>query len=274
VTRAAILGTGLIGSSVGLGLRRAGWRVVGWDPSPEAARLAASRGALDELAPDRQAALLAGELVLLAAPPAAVVSTLAELRTEALVTDVAGVKRAVVAAGAHLPRFVGGHPMAGRDSSGPGEASPILFREAAWVLVTDGAAEEDLAAVEAMVATLGAHPVRMTAEEHDEAVALISQLPQVLAASLVRQAADHRPALELAAGSFADLTRVASSEPGWWTEALVANRDLLAPVLRSFAGQLTGWAEHLEGDGARWVHEALQEARRLRSVGAACGGSP
>jgi prephenate dehydrogenase len=266
VTRAAILGTGLIGSSVGLGLRRAGWRVVGWDPSPEAARLAASRGAVDELALDRPAALLAAELVLLAGPPAAVVSTLAELRTEALVTDVAGIKRPVVAAGAHLPRFVGGHPMAGRESSGPGAASSTFFRGAAWVLVTDGAAEEDLEAVEALVDDLGARPVRMTAEEHDEAVALISQLPQVLAAALLRRAADHRRAMELAAGSFADLTRVASSEPGWWTEALVANRDLLAPELRTFAEQLRTWAEYLEGNRARWVHGALEEARSLREA--------
>ncbi|MGH8937154.1 MAG: prephenate dehydrogenase [Acidimicrobiia bacterium] len=266
MTRAAILGTGLIGSSVGLGLREAGWRVVGWDPRPEAARLAESRGAIDELAPDRHAALLAAELVLLAAPPAAVIATLAELRTEALVTDVAGVKRPVVAAGAHLPRFVGGHPMAGRESSGPGEASPSLFRGAAWVLVTDGAAEEDLLAVEAMVAALGAHTVRMTADEHDGAVALISQLPQVLAAALLRRAADQRRALELAGGSFADLTRVASSDPSWWTEALVANRDLLAPELRSFAQQLGAWAEAIEEGRAGWVREALVEARGLRGA--------
>jgi prephenate dehydrogenase len=72
--------------------------------------------------------------------------------------------------------------------------------------------------------------------------------------------------MELAAGSFADLTRVASSEPGWWTEALVANRDLLAPELRTFAEQLRTWAEYLEGNRARWVHGALEEARSLREA--------
>jgi prephenate dehydrogenase len=124
--------------------------------------------------------------------------------------------------------------MAGRETSGPAAASSALFRGAAWVICRQGAVAEDVRTVEHLITSLGARPVAMTPAEHDEAVAMVSHLPQLLAAALVTEASDHTSALDLAAGSFRDLTRVAASDPGAWAELLRAN----APALRSVVAEL------------------------------------
>ncbi len=261
---AAVVGTGLIGASAGMALRDAGWRVVGWDVDPSMAQRAVARGALDEVASSRDGAVSSADLVVLAAPPAGVVAALSELATDALVTDVAGIKAPVVAAAGHLPHFVGGHPMAGRELSGPEAASGALFRGAAWVLATDGAAFGDLDRVEAIVTGFGARPLRMAAAAHDAAVAAISHLPQVLAAALLREAASSPEALELASGSFRDLTRVASSDPDAWAPLLVANAETAATV-RRFAGRLAAWADAVEGGDVGTLRAALAAARAARA---------
>ena len=262
---AAILGTGLIGASVGMGLRRQGWHVTGWDPEGAVLERAVLGGAADVAAGAPDEALEGGaDLVVLAGPPDGIVATLRELDTDALVTDVAGVKGPVVGAGAHLPHFVAGHPMAGRETSGPEAASAALFRGAAWVLATDGAADDDLASMSRIVGSLGARPIRMTASEHDAAVAVVSHLPQVLAAALVREAVESHSALDLAAGSFRDLTRVAASNPASWREVLVANGDVVAAAIRRFGGRLEAWAQAMERGDASGLGEALAAARDTR----------
>jgi prephenate dehydrogenase len=264
VQKAAVLGTGLIGTSVGAALRSAGWEVAGWDPDPTAAIAAREMNGFDRIHPARADALDGRELIVLAGPPSAVVDDLAGMTTDALVTDVAGVKLPVVRAAAHLPHFVGGHPMAGREHAGPAAASPALFRGASWIITTDGAHEYDLARVTAVVEELGAVPVRMTAAEHDAAVAAVSHLPQVIASLLV-QVADRDPhALDLAAGSFRDLTRVALSEPGWWAELLVANRDQLRPILRSMTEALTGLDDLLAVGAVEELSAGMGKARSVR----------
>ena len=263
--KAAILGTGLIGTSVGLGLRAAGWETAGWDPDPEALSEAGRMGAVD-VATDPDRARAGADVVVLAAPPPSVVAVLSSLHTDALVTDVAGVKGPVVKAAAHLAHFVGGHPMAGREVSGPEAATPALFRGATWVLVTDGAAPFDLERAEDLVGLLGARPLRMTAEEHDDAVATISHLPQVLAASLVREAADHPAALGLAAGSFRDLTRVAASDPSLWADLLVANRRFVAAALESYRSRLARWGEAVAAGDTGALAGALTAAATTRAA--------
>ncbi len=264
---AAILGTGLIGGSVGLGLVAAGWEVSGWDPRPEHLAAAAERGAVHHRA-ESEAALLAmpADLAVLAGPAAAIASTLPRLQTDSLVTDVAGVKAPIAAAGRHLPHFVPGHPMAGREVSGPGAASATLFQGAAWVLVSDHAAPGDLDRMADVVATLGARPLVMTAADHDAAAATVSHLPQVLAAALLRSAAESGGALELASGSFRDLTRVAASDPQSWAELLVGNRSQVAERLRRFAARLDSWAAAVEAADVAALTEALASARDTRAA--------
>ncbi len=259
---AAVAGTGLIGASMGLALRRSGWRVQGWDPDPHVLAGALEVGALDATAVSLDAAIDGVELIVLAGPPRAVIATLGDLATGALVIDVAGVKEPICRAATPVPRFVGTHPMAGREQSGPGAASGSLFRGASWVIVEDGAAPADIAEVERLVVSFGANPVRMSAADHDLAIAIVSHLPQVLAATLLGEADRHDEALPLAAGSFRDLTRVALSDPGLWTELLDENRAAVVSELRSFAERLNAVASDVESGTS--VEPFLTEARDLR----------
>ena len=262
--RAAISGTGLLGASIGLGLTREGWTVQGWDPSQavldaalELGAIAAKAASFDELA------VSDAELIILAGPPAAVVDQVTGLETDALVIDVAGVKQAVVAA-ARPRHFVGTHPMAGREVTGPQGASPSLFRGATWVVVEDGAAATDLAEVEEILRALGAEPIRMTATEHDAAVAMISHLPQVLAAALANEAADRTRVLDLAAGSFRDLTRVAASDPTLWVDLLDKNATEVNAAIADLQDRLGNVAAALAGGNKEAIREFLGRGQSVR----------
>lgn len=260
----AISGTGLIGASIGLGLARHGWEVSGWDPNPEVLDEAATAGALHKtVASFDELAGLDVDLVVLAGPPRAIIDQAARVTTDALVLDVAGVKSAVIAA-ARPRRFVGTHPMAGREVRGPAGASPSLFRGATWVVVSDGATSSDLARTEAILESLGARPVRMTAAEHDGAVAMISHLPQVLAAALVNEAADRTRALDLAAGSFRDLTRVAASDPGLWAELLGSNNVEVVATIEDFRERLLRITDALQRRDETTIREFLERGQQIR----------
>ena len=264
---ASVVGTGLIGASIGIGLSVAGWEVCGWDTNPEHLAQAASVGAVSKQAGTLEEAVEGAELVILASPPGATISMLTELRTDALVTDVAGIKQPVVEAATGLARFVGGHPMAGREVSGPLGASGGLFRGATWVITTDHACPGDIRAVSEVARTLEALPVEMTAERHDRIVALVSHLPMVLAASLVDRLSREDAAAEaLVAGGFRDLTRIALSNSDWWADLLVSNRVSLSSVLREMSAGLEDWARRLDGLEDQWVGEILDSARRARTA--------
>ncbi len=259
--KAGVVGTGLIGTSIALGLTDLGWEVVGWDPDPAALEGAAKRGAVAQSAASAEEAIEEVDLIVLAGPPAAIVDHLGRLQTSALVTDVAGVKRPVVDAGAHLDRFVGGHPMAGREHTGPDAASAGLFRGSAWVLCDDGARAVDIEEISDVVSSLGARPVVMSAEGHDRAVAVISHLPQLLAAALIESLEGEPEAADLASGSFRDLTRVALSEPGWSSEVLLENRTEVESALGEMVRSLDGWSADLSGGDAGSVLRRLERAR-------------
>jgi prephenate dehydrogenase len=263
--RAALLGTGLIGASIGIALREAGWDVTGWDPDPGALSRAGSIGAFDRRGADTASTVQDADLVVLAGPVSAIVEAVGTLETTALVIDVAGVKAPVIAA-SHLPRFVGSHPMAGRETSGPEGASGSMFRGATWVVTEDGADEDDLVEVERIVRSLGADPLRMSATEHDSSVALASHVPHVTAAALVRAVADDPRALDLAAGGFRDLTRVALSETGWWSDVLTANGAAVSTALRELAGSLASMADLIDRRDGVSVGRRLAESRRIRAA--------
>lgn len=240
---ATIVGTGLLGASVGLALRSQGWSVSGWDPDPEALEQAVGRGAIES--PLTGAHAVESDLVVLAAPPEAVIETLRSMNTESLVTDIAGVKVPVVTAADHLSRFVGGHPMAGGETSGPSLAASSLFHGATWVLTSDGANEADLTTMSEIVTSFGANPIVMTAAEHDAAVARVSHLPHLLAAALTQLAASDPASLGLAGGGFRDLTRIAAGDSKWWAEVLEANADQVGASIDELQQALTTWKESL-----------------------------
>jgi len=262
----ALIGTGLIGASIGLGLSEHGLVVTGWDPSKDALNVARERGAINRMAISLKAAVEGADLVVLAAPPASVIELLGRIETDALVFDVAAVKASVAQAAAHLSRFVGTHPMAGREHAGPSHASVGLFRGAAWVVVPGDAAEEDVLVVEEIIGWFGAIATRLTAKEHDDAVAAVSHLPQVIAASMVEHAANHGDRLRLAAGSFRDLTRVALSDPELWVDILTHNSESVAAQLEELARALTVTARSIEQGDDDAIRDLLGDAQAKRRL--------
>ena len=237
-----VVGTGLLGASVGLGLSASGTRVLLADVSPTALALARDLGA-GVPDPGREPV----GLVVVATPPDVTATVVAEelkAHPDAVVTDVASVKEGVLAAlraaGADLRQYVGGHPMAGRERSGAVAARGDLFLGRPWVLspLPDG----DPAAtstVRRLALALGAAPVVMPADEHDQAVALVSHLPQV-AASLVAARLRHAPdaAVALAGQGLRDVTRIAAGDPALWAQILAANAGPVAAVLAEVRADL------------------------------------
>lgn len=265
--KVAIIGLGLIGGSIGLALREAGFGdVAGYDQRPEVVSRALERGAIDHGASSVAAAARDAGLVVLATPPLAVREAMIELAPElaahSIVTDTASTKQQVLAWARELlpPRasFVGGHPMAGSEQHGIDNARADLFRDATYCLVVDDATStHDLVAVEGMVASLGAAPLRIDAAVHDAAVAAVSHLPFVVAAALVASALAEQPpgstALpsrperrRLAATGFRDTTRTASGDPLMHRDICLANANALRPLLLDMARRLDEVAAHLD----------------------------
>ncbi len=261
-SRAIIHGTGLLGASVGLGLRSQGWEVAGWDPDPEALIEATRRGAIgSELdGPETDA-----DLVVLAAPPDAIARSLEKMDTDTLVTDIAGVKSPIIAAASHLPHFVGGHPMAGGETTGASLATRTMFHGATWVLTSDGAEPGDVTRMEEITRSLGANPLVITAEEHDAAVARVSHLPHVIAAALMRLADADRATLSLAGGGFRDLTRIAAGDSTWWAEVLTANASQVDESIEELQKALEGWRRVIGDNSARELDAELEAARVARA---------
>lgn len=264
-SRVLIHGTGLIGSSIGLGLSAAGWEVWAWDPDPDALAHAAARGALARTAVNPSDGLDSVDLVVLAGPPSATLSTLGDIDTKALITDVASIKQPIVAAGARLARFVAGHPMAGSAASGAHHASGHLFHGAKWVLCNDNASAEDLETIGTLVTSLGATPVLMTAEEHDRSVALVSHLPRVLASLLIQLADEDPQALNVSAGSFRDLTRVAATGSDWWTDVLLGNAAQVESTISALQKALASVSARIAGGERNKIADFLSSTSEIRS---------
>lgn len=240
--RVAILGTGLIGASIGLGLRErvTGVRVVGYDRSRDAADGARRRGAVDEVASSAAEAAREADVVILAAPVLAIRGLLEEikgnLRPDAVVTDTGSTKTEILRwAREILPGHAGvvaGHPMAGKTEFGPQAAEETLFDGARWVIVPSvDASPEAINIVTNIATTLGAETMIMDAEEHDAYIAAISHLPMMAAVALfsMGRASEAWPELSLlAAGGFKDMTRLAGTDPDMSYDIAVTNRENLA----------------------------------------------
>ena len=247
--RVAVIGTGLIGTSAALALRRLGTDVRLWDRDPAAAALAADLGAgrvlssLDSLESP-------ADLALIAVPPADVAAVLGTAQRAALAdcyTDVASVKALPLAqardAGCDISRYVPGHPLAGRERSGPAAARADLFLGRAWALCP--AAEtsgEAMGKATALVRACGAELVVTDAETHDRWVALVSHAPHVVAAAMAaRLAPESVPAeaLSLAGQGLRDATRIAVGDVDLWTQILTGNAAPVTAVLADVAASLT-----------------------------------
>jgi prephenate dehydrogenase len=251
-----ILGTGLIGASVGLAGRRAGHDTLGWDPDASACQTALDVGAIERSARSAETLAAEADVIVVAAPLPATLALLHAFPPApraVLVTDVASVKAPVVAAAAGLRNFVAGHPLAGSERSGPAAASADLFQGRVWAYVPPRErALEDRA--REFIESLGARPLAIEAERHDAIVAFTSHLPQVassaLGAMLARSAQDPLAAA-LSGSGMRSMTRLAGSSWEMWEGILAANAAPVAQEVRALADILRSVADGLEaGDYA------------------------
>jgi prephenate dehydrogenase len=264
--RASIVGTGLIGGSIGLALRRRGWHVTGRDLDEATAARALEIGALDVVGHDPDA-----EITFLATP----VRAIADAARDALrggpgtVTDVGSVKASIVDAVAD-PRFIGGHPMAGSEQDGIDGADADLFAGAVWVLTPTATTDDTrFAHLRTVITELGADVVALAPDHHDALVAVVSHVPHLAAASLMRLADDrsieHRALLRLAAGGFRDMTRIASGHPGIWPDICAENRAAIVEVLEGLLASLTEVRDIVAGGDRSSLLTILEQARAARA---------
>lgn len=240
-----ILGLGLIGGSIGLGLRRRVGidRVVGFDVDPRAVAGALESGAIYAAAESLEDAASGVDLVVVATPVDLIPGVLERIASYvdpgAVVTDAGSAKSEVAAAGERClgDAFVGGHPMSGSERHGIDAANEDLFEDAWWIVTpTPVTASTTYSTVTSVVAALGARPVALDPSTHDALVARLSHLPQLTASALVDvaiAAGDREALLGLAGGGFRDVTRIAASNPDLWVAIIRSNRQA---VLESLAG--------------------------------------
>ena len=276
MTRAGIIGTGLVGGSVGLALRRNGVVVRGYDRDGERAARALEMGAIDEAVASAAAAASDADLVVIAIPVSAVADAVVEALDAgaAIVTDVGSVKAPVVeAVEAARPtlaaRYVGGHPMAGSEQDGLDGADADLFQGATWVLTPTERTDPDaFATVRQTLGAIGAEVFAVTPDEHDALVAMVSHVPQLAATTLMDVAATrgagHALLLRLAAGGFRDMTRIAAGHPGIWPDICVTNRDAIVTALDEYVAALEQVRAMVVASDRSALLEVLDRARAAR----------
>jgi prephenate dehydrogenase len=278
-----VVGVGLIGGSIGLAARtRLGATVTGYDPDRRVGTAALERGAVEVVAQDVAGAVGRCELVFVAAPVGVlgdvVDAVLAAAPSDCAVSDVGSTKRAIAEARSD-PRFIGGHPLAGAETSGVEHARADLFDGATWYLTpgpsTSGSLYERL---HRAIVGIGAQPAAIDAAEHDRVMASVSHLPHVFANVLVGQAAgalgdgEDVPAT---GPSFRDATRVAGASSTIWPDIYLSNRDALVPLIDEASRRLAGVRDALaRGDRAeieRWNDAARADRDALLGAGLAGG---
>lgn len=272
-----IVGLGLMGGSLALALRGHADKISGVDLSESARRYALDQGIVDAAADDLYEGVHHADVVVLAAPVRVIIEMLqmrlgAYLRSNTLVIDIGSAKQDIVDAMAKLPigvNAIGGHPMTGKEDNGIQGADPLLYQNRPFVLcpsrrTTPAARLRALALVE----TLGALPIEMEAERHDQIVAGISHLPYLLSAALVATVAnqaEHDAAYwELAAGGFRDTSRLAASDVTMMGDILSTNTQAVATLLAQFRMQLAMLETMLISGDDRRLHQSLKPIRQAR----------
>lgn len=260
-----VVGVGLIGGSVGMALREAGWYVVGVDHDERHLAAAIDAGAID----------VGGELgecdLAFIATPVDAVGGLARAALDAgaaVVTDVGSVK-GPIAALIDDSRFVPGHPMAGSEQDGLDGAFADMFSGAMWVLCpTEATDDAAFAEVREVVSSFGAQVIVMPPDRHDTLVAVVSHVPHLTAATLMRladgRAVEHRSLLRLAAGGFRDMTRIAAGHPAIWPDICTQNRDAITDVLDELIRELGNLREIVADGATAPLLDHLESARAAR----------
>ncbi len=268
--RAHVVGLGLIGASVSLALRDAGWMVSGNDIEPEVEVSAVREGVIEQVGPHAST-----RFVVVATPAGVVAQVLRSLFVtlsdrDVIFTDVAGVKRDIVES-IDDPRFLGGHPMAGSELRGLRGARADLFSGCTWILTPTEATSADLyTRLHGILRELEASVVAVSAIDHDRLVALASHVPHVLAGTLMNQAAEAAQEdavlLQLAAGGFRDMTRIAAGDPTIWPDILIQNREAISEGLLAIEHRLASTRAALAAGDRGRIEASLQTASVARRL--------
>ena len=264
--RANVFGLGLIGGSLAAALTSRGWHVTGSDMASSTEDEALHLGLIAARGVDADA-----EISFVATPVSSVADQVRKAlsSTSGLVTDVGGVKANIVKE-IHDPRFIAGHPMAGSELIGLAGADAALFEGAVWVLTpTTQTPDENFASIAQIVKELGAEFVVLSAERHDQLVAIVSHLPHLTAATLMSLANEHSEehvaVLRLAAGGFRDMTRVASGHPAIWLDVCKENREAIVGALDGMISGLQSMRDIVDSGKSDELLQRLQAARIARS---------
>lgn len=280
----AILGTGLIGGSLGMVWRKRhpGAEVVGFDEA-RVMELAIERGAIDRGAATPEDAVREADTVVLATPIATSLTLLERisphLRIGSIVTDVGSVKRPIIDQAADvLPdetTFIGGHPMAGSERRGIEHADALLFENATYVVCPPSEDQQESLAREhpefiRLLESTGARLIILDPDRHDQIAASVSHLPQLLAVALTNFTAgrneNDQGFFQLAAGGFRDMTRVASSPFDVWRDIIVANHGPILDVLAGFAAQLQSLRNRVASEDLEDLSDMFELARLTRDT--------
>ncbi len=277
--KTAIIGTGLIGGSIGIALRERCLveEITGYDHDLETCTRAVERGAIDKTAASVLEAVQGADLIILAVPVLSTVELLKEILPAAgkgaLVTDVGSTKAWIMeAVETIIPEgvsFIGGHPMAGSEESGIRGADPALLENAIYVLTPRPTTPKEVTAkLSNMLEEAGAQPIILDSLTHDRVVASVSHLPHLTAAALVQSVVgtdDLELVRTLAAGGFRDSTRIALGNPDVWRDICISNRWALLAALKRYKESLNSLEKHLTAPNAEAMEEYLQQARDYRS---------
>ncbi len=276
INSVTLVGTGLLGGSLGLALRQSGFTgaIIGTGSRPASLQSALDKGCITQIQTDVAQAVANTGLIVLAGPintfhvTFKTIAAHAHLKT--VITDVGSTKASVASqAGSSLaalaPRFIGAHPMAGSEKKGPTHASASLFASRPCILTpTQSSAPDALAAVRALWSAVGMRLIEMSPAQHDRAVALVSHVPHAAATCLINTGLAHPECASVASTGFRDTTRIGSGDPDLWREIFLANKDAVAQGLDQYIHALKEFkAQLLAGDGPA-LHKTLDDAKLSR----------
>lgn len=253
-----IVGAGLIGGSISLRLSELKIDHSITDSNPDSIRILKDKGSVSTSLNPADI-----DLVLIAVPPEQVLREIVsalEKFPRAIVSDVASVKASFeteIVKGSQSHRYVGSHPMAGKEVSGAGAADPSLFVDRIWIVCQNSTNRESAKSLTDFIDEFGSVPVSVPASEHDSIVAYISHLPQLLANNLAEVSVDSGANLEVAGPAFRDMTRIAASSPSLWAQILMANRHNVVKALDRYQENLTQMRDLLAHGTSAEVTERL-----------------
>jgi len=271
----AIIGTGLLGGSLGMALRKRGLceKVIGVGRTKERMQVALDLGAIDEYSLDLAEACGKADLIVCCTPVEKLIedmpTVLKSARPDAIITDVGSVKSSIIEAAQGDPRFIGSHPMAGSENAGVEAANPDLFVGKPWAITpVASSSNRAIAASRSIGSAIGSVVYMMAPDQHDQIVAVISHLPHIMATALARLAYDdavrNPDVVRMAAGSFTSATRVASSPAAIWRDICLTNKQPILDSINGYIEQLKDIRARIESDEADDIYDYFAKGVEIK----------